>query len=235
MKDLAKWKSLENMLNLKLNEKKQECDDNITYYSQREAEYDTKVDELMTRLQDQTAAYMKLQSEFDNYEWWDEEEDGGAHGHSHSEDKKRSRESLANRSRPPKRPPIREEIVRPLITNIQESEVDEDREDDEYESKEAKHDSKNVQAVVFKPPPNEYATLPRARGPLVVTWCDFSSHSVKDQEILSKSENEASNPEVVQSTNTLHEDAQARYLNINYLACQRHKTLLTKKTFKLVY
>merc|ERR1712013_209278 len=79
VKDLAKWKSLENVLNLKVNEKRAECEDNITYYSQREAEYETKVDELMTRLQDQTAAYMKLQSE----------------------DKKRSRESLANRSRPP--------------------------------------------------------------------------------------------------------------------------------------
>jgi chromosome segregation ATPase len=99
-KDLSNWKSFENVLNQKLNEKKQECDDNITYYSQKEAEYDTKVDELMTRLHDLTAAYMKLQSEFDNYEWWDEEEDGEAHGHSYSEDKKRSRESLTNRSRP---------------------------------------------------------------------------------------------------------------------------------------
>ena len=148
MKDLAKWISLKNVLNLKLNEKKQECEDNITYYSQREAEYDTKVDELMTRLQDQTAAYMKLQSEFDNYKWWDEEEDGGAHGHSHSEDNKRSRESLANRSRPSTRPPTREGIVRPVrppITNIQESE------EDEYECEEAEDDSKNVQAVVVEP------------------------------------------------------------------------------------
>ena len=52
VKDLAKWKSLENLLNNKLGDKKQEVDDNITYYSQREAEYDIKIDELMTRLQE---------------------------------------------------------------------------------------------------------------------------------------------------------------------------------------
>ena len=64
-------------LNLKLEEKRQECEDNILYYTQREAELEAKIDELMTRLQEQTAAYMKLQSEFDNYEWWEEGEGGG--------------------------------------------------------------------------------------------------------------------------------------------------------------
>ena len=63
-------------LNLKLEEKRQECEDNILYYTQREAELEAKIDELMTRLQEQTAAYMKLQSEFDNYEWWEEGEGG---------------------------------------------------------------------------------------------------------------------------------------------------------------
>merc|ERR1712106_803122 len=199
VKDLAKWKSLENVLNVKLNEKKQECDDNITYYSQREAEYDTKVDELMTRLQDQTAAYMKLQVEFDNYEWWDEEEDGGAHGHSHSEDKKRSRESLANRSRPPTRPPTREDIVRPPITNIQELQADEEEEEDEYEYEEAEDDSKNVQGVVFEPPPKEYATLPRALSP--------STSLKEDPEIPPRRGDRAGNPEDAHPT--WQDDAQS--------------------------
>jgi len=174
VKDLAKWKSMENLLNQKLTDKKQECDDNITYYSQREAEYETKVDELMTRLQEQTAAYMKLQSEFDNYEWWDEEVDGGGTGQSHTEDKKKSRESLANRSRPPTRPPTREEIVRPPISNIQEVQADEEEEEEEedYEYEEAEDDSKKVQGALFEPPPKEYATLPRALSP---------SHSAKEE------------------------------------------------------
>jgi len=199
VKDLAKWKSLENVLNLKVNEKRQECDDNITYYSQREAEYDTKVDELMTRLQDQTAAYMKLQVEFDNYEWWDEEEDGGAHGHSHSEDKKRSRESLANRSRPPTRPPTREDIVRPPITNIQELQADEEEEEDEYEYEEAEDDSKNVQGVVFEPPPKEYATLSRALSP--------STSLKEDPEIPPRRGDRAGNPE--EAHPTWQDDAQS--------------------------
>jgi len=160
VKDLAKWKSLENLLNQKLVDKRQECEDNITYYSQREAEYETKVDELMTRLQDQTAAYMKLQSEFDNYEWW-EEEDGGA-GAAPTEDKKKSRESLANRSRPPTRPPTREDMVRPPITNIKEVNADEEEDDEEYEYEEAEDDSKKPQGAVFEPPPKEYATLPKS-------------------------------------------------------------------------
>ena len=118
-KDLERWKELERCHNLKLEEKKQECEDNITYYTQREVELEAKIDELMTRLQDQTAAYMKLQSEFDNYEWWDEDEDDmkedGEEGHGVREDgkeafaKKRSRESLQTRSRPPTRPPTRED------------------------------------------------------------------------------------------------------------------------------
>ena len=42
---------MEQLLHSKLAEKKAEVDDNISYYSQREAEYETKIDELMTRLQ----------------------------------------------------------------------------------------------------------------------------------------------------------------------------------------
>merc|ERR1719397_359332 len=51
VKDQAKWKSIENLLNQKLNEKKVEVEENVSDYSSREAEYETKIDELMTRLQ----------------------------------------------------------------------------------------------------------------------------------------------------------------------------------------
>merc|ERR1719348_267370 len=73
-KDADKWKQLEQVLNIKINQKKNELDDNISYYSQREAEYEQKIDELMTRLQEQTTMYMKLQAEFDNYEWYEDGE-----------------------------------------------------------------------------------------------------------------------------------------------------------------
>ena len=110
-KDMDKWKEMERCMNMKLDEKKQELEDNLAYYTQREAELETKIDELMTRLQEQTAAYMKLQSEFDNYEWYDEEEEEeGEEGEVATT--KKSRESLQVRSRPPTRPPTREEVDR---------------------------------------------------------------------------------------------------------------------------
>ena len=92
-KDLEKWKDIERCLNLKLAEKKQEVNDNIAYYTQRESELETKIDELMTRLQEQTANYIKLQTEFDNCEWWEEEE----------ENKEPSQQSTKPSSRPPSR------------------------------------------------------------------------------------------------------------------------------------
>ena len=110
---MDKWKEMERCMNMKLDEKKQELEDNLAYYTQREAELETKIDELMTRLQEQTAAYMKLQSEFDNYEWYDEEEEEeGEEGEVATT--KKSRESLQVRSRPPTRPPTREEVDRLL-------------------------------------------------------------------------------------------------------------------------
>ncbi len=114
-------------LNLKLEEKQQECEDNIAYYTQREAEFEAKIDELMTRLQEQTAAYMKLQVEFDNYEWWEE---GGE-----EEEKRRgsSRESLqAKSSRPSSRPPTRQDHHK--FTEVVETlEAEEEEEEEEEE------------------------------------------------------------------------------------------------------
>ena len=111
------------VLHLKITDKKAELDDTISYYSQREAEYETKIDELMTRLQEQTATYMKLQAEFDNYEWYEDgegpetvaggEEGEGEEGGREGTMSRRSRESPMLRSRPPTRPPTREEVILP--------------------------------------------------------------------------------------------------------------------------
>ena len=131
VKDQEKWKATELLLNTKLTDKRREVEENIAYYSAREAEYETKIEELMLRLQEQNAMYIKLQSEFDSYEWWEEGEGPGDHA---KDDKKRSRESIATRSRPPSRPPTREDIHRPTIANINESKDDEE---EEYEYGEA--------------------------------------------------------------------------------------------------
>ena len=93
--------------------------------------------------QDQTAAYLKLQAEFDNYEWWEEEEVGGAGGGpGEGSCGRRSRESCGggagrsrsqdsrNRSRPPTRPPTREELSRPHIENIAEFTAGEEEEEE---------------------------------------------------------------------------------------------------------
>merc|ERR1712130_367791 len=134
VKDQEKWKTKEQLLTDKLKDKKQEVEDNIAYYSAREAEYETKIEDLLTRLQEQNALYLKLQAEFDSYEWW--EEGDGAHEHSKDDHKKRSRESVANRSRPPSRPPTREDFHKPVIANINEAQNDEE-EEEEYEYEEA--------------------------------------------------------------------------------------------------
>ena len=131
VKDQEKWKLKEQTLNEKLREKKQEVEDNISYYSSREAEYETKIEDLLTRMQEQNALYMKLQAEFDSYEWWEEGDSAHEHG------KHKSRESLAARSRPPSRPPTREEIHRPLIHNINLLHQEEEEEEEyEYEDTE---------------------------------------------------------------------------------------------------
>ena len=57
---MEKWKDMERCLNLKLGEKRQECEDNILYYTQREAELEAKIDELMTRLQEQNLFVRKI-------------------------------------------------------------------------------------------------------------------------------------------------------------------------------
>lgn len=64
-----------------VNEKQQEVDELNSYYQQQGEEYEAKINELLTRLQEQTTLAVKLQAEIDEYEWYDEEEEeknGGA-------------------------------------------------------------------------------------------------------------------------------------------------------------
>ena len=160
VKDQEKWKLREQTLNEKLKEKKQEVEDNISYYSSREAEYETKIEDLLTRMQEQNALYMKLQAEFDSYEWWEEGDSANEHS------RHRSRESLANRSRPPSRPPTREEIHRPAMHSLNQAVNVEEEEEEEYEDTE--DDSKNN--AVFEPTAAAAAAakaMPRATDPHV--------------------------------------------------------------------
>jgi len=57
-----------------INEKQQEVDELNSYYQQQGEEYETKINELLTRLQEQTTLAVKLQAEIDEYEWYEEDE-----------------------------------------------------------------------------------------------------------------------------------------------------------------
>merc|ERR1712066_576187 len=155
VKDQEKWKLKEQTLNDKLRDKRQEVEDNISYYSSREAEYETKIEDLLTRMQEQNALYMKLQAEFDSYEWWEE----GDAGHEHS--KHRSRESLGTRSRPPSRPPTREDIHRPNMHNINQSHNVEEEDEDQDQYEDTEDESKSN--AVFEPPSatKEHGAMPK--------------------------------------------------------------------------
>merc|ERR1719266_695214 len=71
----TKSRKLEETLRDSINEKQQEIDDLNSYYTSREEELETKINDLLTRLQDQTGLVAKLQAELDEYEWYEEEED----------------------------------------------------------------------------------------------------------------------------------------------------------------
>ena len=92
-------KKLEETLRKSIDEKQKEIDELNSYYTQREDEYETKVTELLTRLQDQTTQIAKLQEELDEYEWYEEEDEEGAK-------EPRPPSSRSNRSRPPSTRPM---------------------------------------------------------------------------------------------------------------------------------
>ena len=78
-------------------EKQQEIDDLNAYYVGREEELETKINDLLTRLQEQTAFAMKLQNELDEYEWYEEEEEDTKEPHD-------SHQRPPSRNRPHSRP-----------------------------------------------------------------------------------------------------------------------------------
>merc|ERR1719266_1296360 len=87
----AKSRKLEEKLRDSINEKQQEIDDLNSYYTSREEELETKINDLLTRLQDQTGLVAKLQAELDEYEWYEEEEDPQRPPSARSQNKTHSR------------------------------------------------------------------------------------------------------------------------------------------------
>lgn len=71
----TKANQLEVSLRHSIKDHQQEIDDLNTYYTSREDELETKINDLLLRLQDHTALAIKLQAELDEYEWYEEEEE----------------------------------------------------------------------------------------------------------------------------------------------------------------
>lgn len=86
-----KSKQLEETLRVSINDKQQEIDDLNAYYTSREDELETKINDLLTRLQDSTYLAVKLQNELDEYEWYEEEEDPARPPSARSQHKTHSR------------------------------------------------------------------------------------------------------------------------------------------------
>ena len=109
-------------------DQKKEIDELNSYCTQREEEYETKVQEYLTRLQDQTTQITKLQEELDSYEWYEEEEEDiqvptaaaatPSTGHTLG-NRPPSARSNPNRSRPSStKPPAGEGSYSPSKTNL---------------------------------------------------------------------------------------------------------------------
>ena len=96
-----------------LSERQGELDELNTYYSQQGDDYDAKINELLTRLQEQTTLAVKLQAEIDEYEWYEEEEEGGAAGG----DAGGGDDEEDKRTHTPRRPPSRPPSTRPAEQN----------------------------------------------------------------------------------------------------------------------
>ena len=87
----VKSKQLEKTLQVSIKDKQQEIDDLNAYYTCREEELETKINDLLTRLQDSTYLAVKLQNELDEYEWYEEEEDPARPPSARSQHKTHSR------------------------------------------------------------------------------------------------------------------------------------------------
>jgi hypothetical protein len=88
-----------------LADRQAELDELNSYYSQQGEDYEAKINELLTRLQEQTTLAVKLQAEIDEYEWYEEEEEGAGEPGREEE-----------RTHTPRRPPSRPSSARPAET-----------------------------------------------------------------------------------------------------------------------
>ena len=98
-----KARALEDTLRKEIAEKQSEIDELNNYYYKREEELETKINDLLLRLQEQTALAVKLQAELDEYEWYEEDEEEG--GGQQEENKDPHPRPPSSRGRPHSRPP----------------------------------------------------------------------------------------------------------------------------------
>ena len=103
-KEKTKSRQLEETLRESITEKQQEIDDLNFYYTNREEELETKINDLLTRLQDSTGLVAKLQAELDEYEWYEEEEVVDVQGDPQRPPSARSQHK--SHSRPPSTKPL---------------------------------------------------------------------------------------------------------------------------------
>ena len=98
---------------------RREVDELNSYYGKQEEDYEAKVNDLLTRLAEQTSLAQRLQQELDECEWYEEDEEGGGGGGGDGEGKKTG-------SRPPSaKPPhataaateVGSEVRSTLVTN----------------------------------------------------------------------------------------------------------------------
>merc|ERR1719266_1715490 len=129
----TKSRQLEDTLRDSINEKQQEIDDLNFYYTSREEELETKINDLLTRLQDSTGLVAKLQAELDEYEWYEEEEVVDVQGDPQRPPSARSQHK--SHSRPPSTKPLdqykynQSAMITEEATNVRDD--DEDVDDDE--------------------------------------------------------------------------------------------------------
>ena len=109
----AKANRTEVSLREMLSERQAEVDELNSYYSQQGEDYEAKINELLTRLQEQTTLAVKLQSEIDEYEWYEEDEEGGGGGGG-AAGASGVEEEEERRTQTPRRPSSRPSSTRPL-------------------------------------------------------------------------------------------------------------------------
>ncbi len=94
-----KSKAIEAALQANITNKQAEIEELNNYYNQREEELEGRINDLLTRLQEQTSLAAKLQAELDEYEWYEEDEEPQARPPS-------SRSQHRPHSRPPSTKPF---------------------------------------------------------------------------------------------------------------------------------